>query len=95
MVKELKVEDNNVFDETPWEDTTIYLYEFAVQGIPFPDKFNEEWRRKQNFDNSEADPSAILAKAEWDAYAVWSESHPELAQESSGDRLKKYFEEKK
>lgn len=89
MVRELKVEDPNE-GKLSWEQETEQLHDLVYLGIELSDELTEQRREKLGWVPAERDPRGVRAEASWNAYHVWLEGKPELADLPPGTRLSLY-----
>lgn len=89
MVQELKIETPE--PKLSWETQQQLLFEFAVEGLPLPEKMDDLLKERAGFLPSDRDPSAVKAEKAWDAYHLWLAANPEVEDLTPGERLQLYF----
>jgi hypothetical protein len=88
MVQELKVHVPE--KKLSWEEQSEFLYEYAVEGIPLPEKMDQLLQSRIDFTPGDRDPAMVKAEREWDAYFMGGTSG-----ETPRERLTIYFKEVK
>lgn len=69
MVKELYVEEAPKAVE--WEEELQYLYEYAVEGVPLPEDYENLLKDRHFYYPSDQSTQSVLSEAVWNEYAVW------------------------